>query len=247
MPIPLIIPIALAAASAASSIYGASKSAAANRKAQRQLDAERAQTQAERARRMNEDYIDTAAGQNMLRVARREADKIWKREQGTAAMTGATERAAMAKEYGNNMVGEAVANIAASDQQRKDNIDASYRAEERALAQQQIANEQQKGQIIAQAAAGVGSALMQAAGATFGGTKLGQSMMGNGSPGGSNVAPQGNTSTTTINDVGSTSVYDHPDIARIKGMQHYLGYNQYVTPNYKTWSGGIFGMQNINN
>ena len=245
MPIPLIIPIALAAASAASSIYGASKSAAANRKAQRQLDAERAQTQAERARRMNEDYIDTAAGQNMLRVARREADKIWKREQGTAAMTGATERAAMAKEYGNNMVGEAVANIAASDQQRKDNIDASYRAEERALAQQQIANEQQKGQIIAQAAAGVGSALMQAAGATFGGTKYGMS------PGGSGDVQQQVTK-QTLNDMGGpnekwlpqniSKQFDSINVDQIKNALKGNNYD-YVKPILKSnwYDGNFFG------
>lgn len=173
--------IIMAAAAAGSAIYGAAKSNSANRQAQAQLDAEKAITQAERTRKKYENPFDRADVQNVIRVARREADKIWKREQGTAAMTGATERAAMAKEYGNNMVGEAVANIAASDQQRKDNIDASYRAEERALAQQQIANEQQKGQNIANAAGQVASALGSAA-MSYAGTHIGA-----GSPGGGGV------------------------------------------------------------
>ena len=191
MPIPLAIPIALAATSVMSSIFGASKSASANEAAQAQLAAEKAKTQAERRRKMNEDYIDTASGQNMIRQARQEADRIWKREQGAAAVSGATDaNTQMAKDAGNQMVGNAIANIAANDTARKDNIDAQYRQEERAITQQQIANQQQKGQIIAQAASGVGSALMQAAGATFGGTKLGMSMMGAGSPGGAGVTSQ---------------------------------------------------------
>jgi hypothetical protein len=52
---------------------------------------------------------------------------------------------------------------------------------------QQIANQKEKGQIIAQAASGVGSALMQAAGATFGGASIGA-----GSPGGGGVTSQPN-------------------------------------------------------
>ena len=101
-------------------------------------------TQAERTRLKNEDYIDTAAGQNLIREANTQADKIWKREQGTAAMTGATERAAMSKEYGNNMVGEAIAKIAANDTARKDNIDREFRGYERQLNQQQINLDRQK-------------------------------------------------------------------------------------------------------
>ena len=173
--------IIAAAAAIGSTIYSGAKSAAANRKAQAQLNAEKAQTEAERRRKMNEDYIDTAAGQRLISVANSEADKIYKREAGAAAMTGATERTAMAKEYGNNLVGNAIADIAASDTARKDRIDADYRSQERALAQQQIALDQQKALDQAQAGSQLISGLGSAA-AAYAGTYMGQ-----GSPGGSGV------------------------------------------------------------
>ena len=178
MPIPLAIPVAMAAASAISSIWGGSKSAKAQREAQRQLEAERAATEAERRRRMNEDYLDTAAGQNLLRVARDERDRMWRREQGAAAVGGSTDAAvAVAKDQGNRMIGDTIANIAANDSSRKDNIDASYRSELSRLKQQEIATQQARGQAIAEAAGGVSSALMQGAVSTFGATKLGQQWM----------------------------------------------------------------------
>ena len=79
------------------------------------------------------------------------------------------------------MVGEAVANIAANDAARKDVVDAQYRAEEKALTQQQIALQQQRGQNIANAAGQVSSALGSAA-MSYAGT-----YMGAGSPGGGGV------------------------------------------------------------
>lgn len=171
--------VIMAAAAIGSSVYSGAKSAAANSKAQAQLNAERAQTEAERRRKANEDYIDTAAGQNLIRVANSEADKVYKRESGAAAMTGATERTAMAKEYGNNLVGNAIASIAANDTARKDRIDADYRNQERALAQQQIALDQQKALDQAQAGAQLISGLGSAA-AAYAGTYAG-------SPGGGGV------------------------------------------------------------
>lgn len=185
--------IIMAAAAVGSAVYSGVKSSQANKKAQRQLDAEKAMTEAERRRKMNEDYIDTAAGQNLIRVARTEADKVYKREAGTAAMTGATERTAMAKEYGNNMVGEAIADIAANDTARKDNIDRDYRNYERQLTQQQIALDQQKALSQAQ----VGSQLISGLGSAFG-AYMGSSM-GTGSPGG-----QGVTAPSKLQQMGSS-------------------------------------------
>ena len=176
------VPVIMAAASIASSAYGAAKSASANRKAQAQVDAERAQNAAERRRKMNENYLDTAAGQNLIRVARDEANKVYKQAEGAAAVAGATDSSKqMAKDAGNKMMGDAIANIAANDTARKDNIDASYRATDRQLAQQQIGLEQQRGQNIANAASQIGSSLMSAAASYFG------TNFGAGSPGGGGV------------------------------------------------------------
>lgn len=189
MPIPLAIPIAMAAASALSSVFGGAKSAQAAKREQQRLADEKARTEAERMRAKNEDYIDTAAGQNLIRIARDERDKMWRREAGAAAVGGGTDAAvALAKERGNQMIGDTIANIAAQDTARKDSIDASYRQQLSGLTQQQIAAERARSEAIAQAAGGVSSALMQGAVATFGGTKLGQQWMGTGSPGGGGVS-----------------------------------------------------------
>lgn len=219
--------IIMAAAAAGSAIYGAAKSNSANRQAQAQLDAEKAITQAERTRKKYENPLDRADVQNVIRVAQQQADKIWKREQGTAAMTGATERAAMAKEYGNNMVGEAVANIAANDAARKDIVDAQYRQEERAINQQQIALQQQKGQNIANAAGQVASALGSAA-MSYAGT-----YMGNGSPAGGGVAPQ--SSGSALNNVGTTSIPLTNEMRMAQAMQHYNRNYGYANPEFMKW------------
>ena len=203
-----IVPAIMAAAAIGSSVYGAAKSASANNKAQAQVDRERAINDAERRRTKYEDYIDTAAGQNLIRVARDEANKIWKREQGAAAVSGATESAKqMTKDSGNQMMGTAIANIAANDTARKDNLDAGYRATDRQLAQQQISLDQQKGQNIAAAASQIGSSLMSAA-ASYMGTTMGQ-----GSPGGGGVTAStgklANMGTTFYNNTQSLNPFIH--------------------------------------
>jgi hypothetical protein len=171
----------MAAASIGSAVYGGIKSSQANKEAQRKLAAERAETEAEHRRRINEDYLDTSAGQNLVRVANNAADKIYKREAGAAAVTGATERTAMAKQYGNNLVGEAIADISANDTARKDNIDARYEAREHQLNQQQVALDQQRGQNTAAVAGQISSTLGSLASAYAG------TYMGAGSPGGGGV------------------------------------------------------------
>lgn len=176
--IPLVI---MAAAAAGSAIYSGAKSASANREAQRQLNAERGLTEAQHRRKINEDYLDTQAGQNLIRLANEQADKIWKRERGAAAVTGATERNAMAKQYGNDIVGNAIANIAANDTARKDNIDQRYEEREHQLRQQQMALDQQKAIDQANAGAQLISSIGNLAGA-YAATK-----MGVGSPGGGGV------------------------------------------------------------
>ena len=226
---PWIPAVIMAATAIGSAVYSGIKSSQANKKAQKQLDEEKALTAAEKTRKKNENYLDTAAGQNLIRQARTEADKIWKREQGTAAMTGATERAAMAKEYGNNMVGEAVAEIAANDTARKDRVDENYTNYERSLRQQQIALDQKAANDRAQAGAQLISSLGQAA-ASYAGTYTG-------SPGGAGVTASkatsqldsmGGGSSTTVNPY--QYALQDPTFARQYGMNNYLKSN--ISPGY---------------
>lgn len=190
MAVPLAVPLVMAGGSILSSIFGGNASQEAAEEARRQQLAEKRRLEAERLRKTNENYIDTAAGQNMLRVARMEADKIWRRESGAAKVAGGTDAAtALAKEQGNRMVGDTIANIAAQDTARKDNIDARYSAEISRVNQGIMQSKMDEANAVAQAAGGVSSALMQGALQTFGGTKLGQSWFGTGSPGGGGVNP----------------------------------------------------------
>ena len=218
--IPIAIPLVLAAASVASSIYGGAKSSQANRQAQARLDAERTATEAERRRKKYESWTSTASGQNTMRMLRDMADREFKRNRGAAAVGGATDAAvAQEKEAQNLKQAEVIAQAVASHEDKKDQVDATYRQQLQAITQQQIAAEQAKGQAIAQAASGVSSGLMQGAAATFGGTKYGQQLMGTGSPAGQGVTPASGSTTSQLQDMGSS-----PDIDRQMAMQHYLGY-----------------------
>ena len=115
----------------ASSLIGGAKAAEAAREAEKKQKAQEARENAWYTRRYNEDYLDTAAGQNLVRRAKDYARENWKKAAGAQAVAGGTDAAtAMAKEAGNRMVGDTIANIAAADSQRKANVDAQHRQAE---------------------------------------------------------------------------------------------------------------------
>jgi hypothetical protein len=163
------ITAALAGASLAaglgSSIYGGIKASKAAREAERRQRAQEAQEQAWYNRRYYEDYLDTAAGQNLVRRAKEYARENWKKAAGAQAVAGGTDAAAaMAKEAGNKMVGDTIANIAATDTQRKANVDDMHRQSQQQFAQMDMQREAQRAQNITQAAQGASNALITAAG-----------------------------------------------------------------------------------
>ena len=178
------IQLALAGASLAASIWGGASAADQQAKAEAELRAEKAKNDAWYRRRYNEHTIDTAGGQNMIRMAKDYARENWKKAQGAAAVGGGTDAAtAIAKDQGNKMVGDAIANIEAQDTARKDSVDAAYRAKQSQLSQQQMSLDQQKAANISQVAGGVSDALMSGA----------QYFAGTGSPGGGGVDPASKT------------------------------------------------------
>lgn len=186
------VQLALAAASLASSIWGGVKSAEAEKEAERKLAAEKARNDAWYNRRYNEHTIDTAGGQNMIRMAKEYARENWKKAAGAAAVGGGTEAAtAIAKDQGNKMVGDVIANIEAQDVARKDNIDAAYRARQSQITQQEMAIDQQRATNISQTASGLSNAL--ASGASY----------FEGSPGGGGV--NGATKTNQLKKEGIAS------------------------------------------
>ena len=188
--IPLAIPLIMGAGSVFSSIFGGAKSAEAAREAQAKLDAQKAELNAERMRAKHQTWLDTASGQNTMRMLREESQRYLQGVQGAAAVGGATDAAVAAqKELNNQKQAEVIAQANAAHEDKKDAVDASYRQQISGLTQQQIGLDREKAGAIAQAASGVSNALAQGAITTFGGTKLGQQIMGAGSPGGGGATP----------------------------------------------------------
>ena len=99
-----------------SSLFGANKA----KKAARRAAAENTyRTNAEKAwydKNYNTDYLDTKAGQNLMRRAKEVQDEYVRKADGAAAVGGGTAASvAMAKESANKAMGDTIANIAAQD------------------------------------------------------------------------------------------------------------------------------------
>jgi len=149
----------------ASSLIGGAASSSAAEAAERRQRQQEAKENAWYNRRYYEDYIDTAAGQNLVRRAKEFAKSQWKKAAGAQAVAGGTDAsAAMAKEAGNRMMGDTIADIAAADQARKERVDELHRKAEAQFAQQDINREMQRANNIKEAAQGASNAIFSAAG-----------------------------------------------------------------------------------
>ena len=209
--IPLAVPIASAAIGAIGKLWGNSQAAKAEKERQRMIQAEKAKSDAYYRRMINQNFTDTAYGQNWLRVAREEADRVWKREAGASAVTGRTAAAdAMAKDQANKIVGDAIAQGEAMEAQRKDNFEAGKRAADSQFAQQEMADAAAKRDRLSEAGNAVLGAGLNIAATTFGGTKVGQSMFGTGaSPAGGGGATTAQP-TSTLQTMGLTNIGKSP-------------------------------------
>ena len=150
----------------ASSLFGGISASKAAKEAERRQRQQEASERAWYNRRYNEDYVDTAAGQNLVSRAKDYARENWRKAQGAQAVAGGTDAAtAMAKEAGNKMVGDTIADIAATDQERKSHVDDMHRKAESQFAQMDMNREMQRAQNITNAAQGASNAIMSMAGA----------------------------------------------------------------------------------
>ena len=180
----------------ATSLFGGASASAAAREAERRQREQEAKENAWYTRRYNEDYVDTAAGQNLVRRAKDYAKEQWKKAAGAQAVAGGTDAAtAMAKEAGNKMVGDTIANIAATDQARKDNVDNMHRQSQEKFAQMDMNREMQRAQNITSAAQQASNAIMSVAGAVDQAATAKASLQG-----GSNNSTQAPTTQTTDYD-----------------------------------------------
>ena len=143
-----------------SSLFGANKAKKAARRAQAE---NQYRTNAEKAwydKNYNTDYLDTKAGQNLMRRAQEVQDEYIRKADGAAAVGGGTAASvAQAKESANKAMGDTIANIAAQDTSRKQHVEDAHLANTQQLSRERQQIEQQKAQNTSDAAQNASNAL----------------------------------------------------------------------------------------
>lgn len=194
----------------ASSIFGANKAKKAARRAQAENTY---RTNAEKAwyeKNYNTDYLDTKAGQNLLRRAKEVQDEYVRKADGAAAVAGGTAASvAMAKEAANKAMGDTIANVAAQDTARKQHVEDAHLQNTQQLSRERQQIEQQKAQATSDAAQNASNAMFN-----FGVNQLGSELEG--AKGvktnalGSNGKPIDNTNVShTMNETARSAASDH--------------------------------------
>ncbi len=150
--------------SVGSSLFGARK---AKKAAKRALKEQRYRANAEKAwydKEYNTDYLDTKAGQNLMRRAQEVQDDYIRKANGAAAVGGGTAAsAAMAKEAANRTMGNTIANIGANDTARKASVSDQHMRNEQNLSKQREDIYNQQAENTAAAAQNMSNAMMSAA------------------------------------------------------------------------------------
>jgi len=195
----------------ASSLIGGSAASDAAKASIRRQRQQEAKEDAWYNRRYYEDYVDTAAGQNLVRRAKEFAKENWRKAKGAQAVAGGTDAASqMAKDAGNKMVGDTIANIAATDQQRKAQVDNMHRQAEAQFAQMDMNREMQRAQNITNAAQAASNAMMSI-GSAVDQASASKTNLNGGSNNGKVVE---NSSTPTVSDFQSAGFESQADYDR---------------------------------
>ena len=176
------------AGSVASSLFGANKAKKAARKAQKENTYRSNAEKAWYEKNYNTDYLDTKAGQNLMRRAQEVQNEYIRKSDGAAAVGGGTAASvAMAKEAANKVMGDTIANVAAQDTARKQHVADAHLQNTQQLSRERQQIEQQKAQATSDAAQNMSNALMSAGvnqlGSQLEGTNaLNNSKLGNQTP-----------------------------------------------------------------
>lgn len=189
-----------------SSLFGANKAKKAARRAQAE---NQYRTNAEKAwydKNYNTDYLDTKAGQNLLRRAQEVQDEYIRKADGAAAVGGGTAASvAQAKESANKAMGDTIANIAAQDTSRKQHVEDAHLVNTQQLSRERQQIEQQKAQATSDAAQNASNALFG-----FGVNQLGSELEGVKSQGssklGSSASANDNKNVTQTPKVSPTAI-----------------------------------------
>lgn len=192
-----------------SSLFGANKAKKAARRAQAENTY---RTNAEKAwydKNYNTGYLDTKAGQNLMRRAKEVQDEYVRKADGAAAVGGGTAASvAMAKESANKAMGDTIANIAAQDTSRKQHVEDAHLQNTQQLSRERQQIEQQKAQNTSDAAQNASNAMFN-----FGVNQLGSELEGakavKTNALGSNGKPIGNTIVTQQDKTAHSAATDH--------------------------------------
>lgn len=198
-----------------SSLFGANKAKKAARRAQAE---NQYRTNAEKAwydKNYNTDYLDTKAGQNLMRRAQEVQDEYIRKADGAAAVGGGTAASvAQAKESANKAMGDTIANIAAQDTSRKQHVEDAHLANTQQLSRERQQIEQQKAQATSDAAQNASNALFN-----FGVNQLGSELKG--------AKLQNNSKLAN-----STPTLDNKNVTDIStGLSHKADANGLLNPN----------------
>ena len=154
---------AMLAGSVASSIFGANKAKKAARKAQAENTYRSNAEKAWYDKNYNTDYLDTKAGQNLMRRAKEVQDDYVRKADGAAAVGGGTAASvAMAKEQANKAMGDTIANVAAQDTARKQQVEDAHQQNVMQLSRERQQIETDKANATSQAAQNMSNALFSA-------------------------------------------------------------------------------------
>lgn len=207
-----VLTAASLAGSALSSIFGGAKARRAAKKAaqERQYRANAEKAWYDKA--YNTDYLDTKAGQNLMRRAQDVQNEYIRKADGAAAVGGASASSvAQAKEAANRTMGNTIANIAASDTARKQQVEDAHHNNlmQQSQEREQAANQQAAN--TAQASQNMSNALMTASGSLESGLNTqGSSKLGG------RVSVNGNTNSTNLGELGAIKTENAADA--VKGL-----------------------------
>ena len=144
---------------AAGAIFGGISASAAMKKAKANVEAQRKKNQDWYDQRYNEDATQRADAQRILTQTEESIKKRNRAAAGSAAVMGGTdESVAAAKAANNEALADATSQIAANAEARKDNIEATYLANDDAYTNQINEFEIGKAKAISDATQGVANA-----------------------------------------------------------------------------------------
>lgn len=201
-----ILGAAALAGGVASSLFGANKAKKAARRAQAENTYRTNTEKAWYDKNYNTDYLDTKAGQNLMRRAKEVQDEYVRKADGAAAVGGGTAASvAMAKEAANKAMGDTIANVAAQDTARKQHVEDAHLQNTQQLSRERQQIEQQKAQNTSDAAQNASNAMFN-----FGVNQLGSELEGakavKTNALGSNESGNDNTNVTHTPQVNPTAI-----------------------------------------